>query len=269
MVKKIQAGDATDIERLVRVMRRLRAPDGCPWDLEQTRESLKPMLVEEAYEVLTALDEDDPRELKEELGDLLLQIVFHAQIAEERGEFRMQDVIDAIHDKIVRRHPHIFGDVQVNSSREVLANWDAIKAEEHARKNKPRESLLDGISPSLPALYEAHQLGVRASRTGFDWEDVGGVLAKIREELAELEARLPGRDPAAIREEAGDILFAVVNLCRFLTVDPETALKRTNAKFRRRFRFIEERLKQDGKRFADCTLDELEQYWQESKPWAS
>jgi tetrapyrrole methylase family protein/MazG family protein len=269
MVKKAKAGGATDIERLVQVMRRLRAPGGCPWDREQTRESLKPMLVEEAYEVLTALDDDDPQELKEELGDLLLQIVFHAQIGEERGEFRMQDVIDAIHDKIIRRHPHVFGEVQVNSSREVLANWDAIKVQEHARKNKVRESLLDGISPALPALYEAHQMGVRAARAGFDWEDVGGVLAKIREELAELEAHLGGGDPAAVKEEVGDILFAVVNLCRFLTVDPETSLKKTNQKFRKRFQYIEGRLKQQGKAFSDCNMDELERYWQESKQWAS
>lgn len=257
----------TDIDKLLDIMARLRAPGGCPWDREQTPESLKPMLVEEAFEVLHAIDSHDSSELKEELGDLLLQVVFHSQIARENQQFAMQDVIDAICEKITRRHPHVFGDVKADTSEEVLKNWNRIKAEEHAAKKKVRKSALDGITPGLPALYEAFQLGVRASRTGFDWPNVHGVLEKIREEIGELEANLDGRDPAAIKDEIGDILFSVVNLCRFLNIDPETSLKQTNVKFTRRFQHVENRLSQLDKSFRDCPLEELEQYWQESKQW--
>ncbi|MBP7868222.1 MAG: nucleoside triphosphate pyrophosphohydrolase [Acidobacteria bacterium] len=248
-------------------MARLREPGGCPWDREQTRETLKPMLVEESYEVLHALDASDSRELREELGDLLLQIVFHARIAEENGEFDMQGVIDGIHDKIIHRHPHVFGDVKVSGSDEVLVNWDRIKKEEKARKGSKRASILDGIPPKMPALHEAHQIGARAARAGFDWEDAGGVIRKIREELDELERSLSAENPAAVREEIGDLLFAVVNLCRFLSLDPETALKTTNQKFRQRFGFVEKKVREAGKTVEDCDLDELERYWQESKQW--
>lgn len=257
----------TDLDKLLTLMARLREPGGCPWDREQTRETLKPMLVEESYEVLHALDAEDPRELREELGDLLLQIVFHARIAEENGEFDMQGVIDGIYDKIVHRHPHVFGDVKVSGSDEVLVNWDRIKKEEKAKKGKKRASILDGIPPKMPALHEAHQIGVRAARAGFDWEDAGGVIRKIREELDELERSLTAENPAAVKEEIGDLLFAVVNLCRFLSVDPETALKTTNQKFRQRFGFVEQKVRDAGKTVEGCDLDELERYWQESKQW--
>jgi len=257
----------TDIDKLLAVMKKLRAPGGCPWDREQTHETLKPNLIEETYEVLHALDEDDPTELRDELGDLLLQIVFHAQLAKEKNRFDMQDVIDAICHKIIRRHPHVFGDIRVDSTKEVLDNWDRIKEMELTGKNKQRASALDGLPPGLPALYEAYQLGVRAARTGFDWTDVSGVLDKIREELSELEDQLPSRETASIKEETGDILFAVVNLCRFLKIDPETSLKQTNLKFKKRFKFMESQLKADGKTFQDCILSELEKYWQESKKW--
>ena len=255
----------TDIDKLLDVMARLREPGGCPWDREQTRETLKPMLVEECYEVLHALDSADPRELCEELGDLLLQIVFHARIAQENGEFAMQDVIDAIHRKILRRHPHVFGDVVVADSREVLANWDAIKKEEKAEKGRERESILDGIPPSMPALHEAHQMGLRAARAGYDWDDVGGVLDKIREELGEVEVAIQKGTLEGVKEEVGDLFFAVVNLSRFAQVDPETALKASNLKFRERFRFVEHKVRESGKAMADCDLAELESYWQESK----
>lgn len=259
----------TDIDKLLHVMARLRAPGGCPWDREQTAESLKPMLIEEAYEVLHALDGDDPADLRDELGDLLLQIVFHAQIAQEQGRFDMQGVIDAIQAKIIRRHPHVFGDVRVDSAAEVLQNWDRIKTRELADKNQTRDSLLAGISPGLPALYEAYQLGVRAARAGFDWEDAHGVLAKIREELVELEAGLAAGDAEVLKAELGDIFFAVVNLCRFLNLDPETSLKKTNRKFIERFRYIERRLGESGRNIRDCSLAELEEIWQEAKQWAN
>ncbi|MBN2433252.1 MAG: nucleoside triphosphate pyrophosphohydrolase [Acidobacteria bacterium] len=248
-------------------MEQLRAPGGCPWDREQTHESLKPHLIEEAYEVLHALDADDDEELREELGDLLLQIVFHAQLAREEGRFDMQGVIDSIHAKIVRRHPHVFGDVKVRDSREVLDNWDRIKQEERREKRKTRDSLLDGLPPGLPALYEAYQMGVRAARAGFDWNEARQVLPKIREELDELEAILAGPDRAAIRAEAGDILFAVVNLCRKLSIDPETTLKNTNQKFKRRFHYIEKKLEASGRNIQECPIEDLEIIWQESKQW--
>lgn len=254
----------TEIDKLVEVMRRLRAPGGCPWDREQTRETLKPMLIEEAYEVLQALDEEDPEELREELGDLLLQIVFHAQIGEERGEFDLQGVIDGIQAKIIRRHPHVFGDVAVADSREVLVNWDRIKREEHAGKNKPRESVLDGISPGLPALYEAYQLGVRAARSGLEWDKAEDILHRLRAELADLENRVPGGEIDAIKDEIGDLLFTIVHLCRFLRLDPETSLKRTNQKFRERFQHVEGRVRQQERSLQDVSRAELEKLWRET-----
>jgi len=254
----------TDIDKLVEVMRRLRAPGGCPWDREQTRETLKPMLIEEAYEVLQALDGEDPAELREELGDLLLQIVFHAQIGDERGEFDMQGVIDSIHAKIIRRHPHVFGDVAVADSREVLANWDRIKREEHAGKNKPRESALDGISPGLPALFEAFQMGVRAARCGLEWSKAEDILSRIRSEMSDLERRVPEGELDAIKGEIGDLLFAVVHLCRFLQIDPETSLKRTNQKFRERFQRIENRVKLQGQSLQEISREEIETLWRET-----
>lgn len=246
-------------------MARLRSPGGCPWDREQTPESLKPMLVEEAFEALQALDSGDPEDLREELGDLLLQIVFHARIAEEKGDFDMQGVIDAICDKLVNRHPHVFGGAVVRDSREVLENWNRIKSAEKSHKKRDGESLLDCVAPSTPALYEAYQLGARAARAGFDWKVPGDVLEKIREEAEELILEIDAMADDAIKDEAGDLLFAVVNLCRKLQIDPETSLKRTNRKFRDRFRHIESRVRETGRGVDECGLDELEAYWQESK----
>lgn len=261
----------TDIDKLLAVMARLRGPDGCPWDKEQTPESLKPSLVEETYEVLEALDSENPSDLCEELGDLLLQIVFHAQIAQERGDFSMQDVIDSIHAKLLHRHPHVFGDAVVTGTSEVLANWERIKAKEHEKKDKVRHSILDGIPRGIPALNEALKLGSKASRVGFDWKESAGIVAKIREEVDELEAMLDqGHDHTdEIKEEVGDVLFSVVNLCRFLNVDPETSLKLTNHKFKRRFQYIEQRLKDREMSVQDCSLEELENLWQEAKTWAN
>lgn len=259
----------TDIDKLLQIMAKLRAPDGCPWDREQTSESLKPMLVEEAFEVLHAIDSGDPAEIRDELGDLLLQVVFHSQLASEQGQFAMQDVIDSICTKIIRRHPHVFGEVKADTSGEVLKNWDRIKKEELLEKKKERKSLLDGIAPGLPALYEAYQLGVKAARAGFDWETVHGILAKTQEELVELEAQLDPANENRIKEEIGDILFAAVNLCRFLNVDPETSLKQANRKFTRRFQYMESCLSKEDKHFRDCSLEELERYWQESKQWVN
>jgi len=257
----------TDIDKLLVVMEQLRAPGGCPWDREQTHESLKPHLIEEAYEVLHALDAEDDEELREELGDLLLQIVFHAQLAREQDRFDMQGVIDSIHRKIVRRHPHVFGDVTVRDSQEVLDNWDRIKQVERSEKRKSRASLLDGLPPGLPALYEAYLMGVRAARAGFDWDEARAVLAKIREELDELDEIIAGTDTGAIRAEVGDVLFAVVNLCRKLSIDPETTLKNTNQKFKRRFQYIEKQVAESGRKIQDCPIEDLEKIWQESKQW--
>ena len=181
----------------------------------------------------------------------------------------MQEVIDAIHDKLIRRHPHVFADVVVKDSDEVLNNWDRIKEQELSEKKKARTSLLDGLPPGLPALYEAYQMGVRAARAGFDWESVDGVVDKVREELAELEEQLPTDNTPAIKEEIGDLLFSVVNLCRFLKIDPETSLKLTNQKFKQRFLYIEDKLKEKETRFQDCSMADLESIWQESKKWVN
>ena len=256
-----------DINPLLAVMARLREPGGCPWDREQTHESLKPMLVEEAYEVLAAIDAGDDRALCDELGDLLLQVVFHARLAEEAGRFGMAEVIEAIRAKIVRRHPHVFGQARADSSAEVLTQWNRIKEEERAARGQSSQSVLDGLAPGLPPLSEAWQLGQRAAREGFDWPEPAGVVDKLREEIVELEeaVRRERPDPEAIRDEMGDILFSVVNLCRHLGVDPESAVRRANGRFRHRFQQIERRLEAEGRKPRDCGLDELERHWQEAK----
>jgi MazG family protein len=264
---------------LVALMARLRSPEGCPWDREQTYETLAPMLLEEAYEAFEAVEaarEGRPTELRDELGDLLFQIVFYGQVALERGEFTIQDVTEAIHSKMVRRHPHVFGDAQADDAAEVLRNWEAIKAEEKriAGKDVPAKdsSLLDGISAKAPALMEAHQLSTKAARVGFDWQKLEDIFAKLHEEIDELRAAIDlhseSEDEAAhrrVREELGDILFAVTNIARHLRVEPEAALKLTNRKFRRRFRYIEEGLKERGRAIDAATLDEMEILWQEAK----
>ena len=264
---------------LVALMARLRSPEGCPWDREQTYATLAPMLLEEAYEAFEAVEEareGRPAELRDELGDLLFQIVFYAQVAAERGEFTVADVTEAIHSKMVRRHPHVFGDERAEDAAEVLRNWEAIKAEEKRAAGKDEgaqeSSLLDGVSRKAPALMEAHQLSTKAARVGFDWERVEDIFDKLHEEVDELRAAIhrhkeseSEEDHARVRDELGDLLFAATNIARHLRVEPEAALKSTNRKFRRRFRHIEEGLRERGRAFDAATLAEMEALWQEAK----
>jgi MazG family protein len=264
---------------LVALMARLRSPEGCPWDREQTYQSLAPMLLEEAYEAFEAVEEareGRPLELRDELGDLLFQIIFYAQVATERGEFTVHDVTEAIHSKMVRRHPHVFGTASASDAAEVLRNWEAIKAEEKRVAGKDAveakdSSLLDGISAKAPALMEAHQLATKAARVGFDWKLVEDIFDKLHEEIDELRAAIQHRsesgeaDETRVREELGDVLFAVTNIARHLQVEPEAALKVTNRKFRRRFRHIERGLAARGRSLDAATLDEMEALWQEAK----
>ncbi|MBI3656938.1 MAG: nucleoside triphosphate pyrophosphohydrolase [Acidobacteria bacterium] len=252
-----------DIKKLVELVARLRGPHGCPWDKEQTRETLKPMLVEEAYEVLDALDDGDPQPLKEELGDLLFQVVFHSQIAAERGEFTLADVIDRIYEKMVRRHPHVFGEADYKTAADVLRNWEDIKAAEKGSARKA--SLLDGSPKFLPPLNEAYQLTAKAARVGFDWSHIEEVFDKLQEEIGEARTAIQSNDSGKIRDEIGDLLFVVVNIARFLNVDAESALRRTNQKFIRRFHYIEERLKAQGKSINESNLAEMDALWQEAK----
>jgi len=252
-------------ERLVGVQGRLRSEGGCPWDREQTHQTLRTYLIEEAYEVLEALEAGDDKKSAEELGDLLLQIVFHARIAEEEKRFEIRDVIREIHDKMVRRHPHVFGEVKAKNAAEVLKNWEQIKAEERKAQGKAegekRESLLDGISGALPATLEGFQLTRRAARIGFDWERAQDVIEKVAEESAELLREVADRQTERIEEEVGDLLFAVVNVARFLHVDPEIALKKANAKFSERFRSMEARAAESGRKLADVPRAEMEDLW--------
>jgi MazG family protein len=254
--------------RFVDLIARLRAPGGCPWDREQTHESVKPMTIEEAYEVAEAIDERDDHELAAELGDLLLQVVFHADIARERGAFGIEQVIGRVSEKMVRRHPHVFAGETAESAGEVLRNWEAIKQAERAAKGQAAEdgSMLDGVSRRLPATMEAFQLTTKAARVGFDWPDVASVLAKLDEEVAELKrAVAAGGDPAAVNDEVGDVFFAAVNVARLLGADPESALKAANRKFRRRFRHVEAGLRDRGRSPAESSLEEMDDLWNEAK----
>jgi len=255
---------AEKFAELVEIMARLRGENGCPWDREQTSESIKPYLVEEAYEVLEAIDEQDPAKLKEELGDLMLQIVFHAQMAEETGAFSVSDVLAAINDKLVRRHPHVFGDVKADTAQEVLFNWEQIKQTER-RREKGQASLLDGVPRELPALLRAHRLQEKASRVGFDWKEAQEVFRKVEEELAELRAAMQGQAAERVEAELGDLLFALVNLSRFLAVNPEEALRKTIARFIARFRYIEEELARRGLSLRQASLEEMDTLWAEAK----
>jgi MazG family protein len=254
-------------EAFVALIARLRAPGGCPWDREQTHASLKPMTIEEAYEVLEAIDGGDDAELAGELGDLLLQVVFHSQIAADEGRFTVADVIARVSEKMVRRHPHVFADETARTSGEVLRNWEAIKEAEQARAGRPEGSMLDSVSAGLPAAMEAYQMTTKASRVGFDWPDAASVLAKLDEETAELREAVAagGAADARVAEELGDLLFAAVNVARLLGHDPESALKAANRKFRRRFRHIEERLRAAGRKPAEATLAEMDALWEEAK----
>jgi len=264
-------------EGLVKLQKRLRAANGCPWDREQTHESLRPFLIEEAYEVLDAMEKGDAGEFAGELGDLLLQIVFHAELAKEAGRFDIGDVIRAVHTKMVRRHPHVFGEARARTSAQVLKNWEQIKAEERSAESaaggkKPRQnSVLAGVPRGLPVLLEAYQLTRRASNIGFDWESVDGVLEKLSEEIQELREELRGTSPtkekvqAKVEEEMGDLLFAAVNVARFVGADAELALKRANQKFMARFQWMEQKAEGQGRRLADVPRDEMEGLWNQAK----
>ncbi len=285
-------------QRAVAIMARLRGPDGCPWDREQTFDTIKPYPLEEAYEVLEAIDQRDWGELKGELGDLLLQVLFYAQMAQEEGRFSIDDVLDRLSNKLVDRHPHVFGDVKAETSGEVLRNWEALNAEEKkkrleagggksARKDD-KESVLAGVSSAIPALLEAFKLSSRAAHVGFEWPEIEGLFDKLKEETDELRTELeqfpppgpipPGRGIANARgqtvpeelrgrleDEVGDMLFVLVNIARYLSLDPESALKKTNRKFKRRFQWMEERFRAHGRKLADASLEEMESVWQESK----
>lgn len=252
-------------ERLVQIMARLRSPEGCPWDREQTFDTIKPYLLEEAYEVMDAIDARNWAELADELGDLLLQVVFFARMAEEAGHFRVGDSLDAINEKLVRRHPHVFGKGEAETAEEVKRRWDEIKAEEKQRKGREPETLLEGVPRSLPALVEAQKIAVRAARVGFDWPNIDGVIEKLHEELSEIEQARAGASQEEIEGEIGDLLFVVVNLARFLKVDPEQALRKTNAKFRERFGHVETELGKRGSSLEAASLDEMEELWRDAK----
>jgi ATP diphosphatase len=257
--------DANGIDRLLAVMARLRDPQaGCPWDIAQTFSTIAPYTIEEAYEVAEAIRHGDMDALCEELGDLLLQVAYHAQMGQEGGAFDFDTVAHRIADKMVRRHPHVFGEAELPDSETQRRDWEQHKAAERARKAQAtgrQPSALDDVALGFPALMRAAKLQKRAARDGFDWSRAAQVLAKVDEELAEVRAELPGGDPARLHDEVGDLLFTVANLARKLDLDPEAALRDTNAKFERRYRGVEERLAAHGLRAADCELDQLEHHW--------
>jgi tetrapyrrole methylase family protein/MazG family protein len=255
-------GQAASFEAFQEIIAHLRAPDGCPWDKEQTHQTLRSHLLEEAYEVLAALDADDAAAMREEFGDLLLQIVLHAQIASEYGEFNIAEVLEGIHTKIVRRHPHVFGSVDLKDVEGVLQNWERLKEEERNENGKRLAGLLDGVALALPALVQAQEYQGRAARVGFDWTDIQGVEAKVHEELREINAAESGELRAA---EVGDLLFAAVNLARWHAVDAESALRAANARFRERFAQIEAAARAKGRSVSDLSLEEMEALWQEAK----
>ncbi len=252
----------TSFEAFLEVVAHLRAPDGCPWDREQTHRSLRSDLLEETYEVLAAMDAEDVDGMREELGDLLLLILLHTQIASDDGEFTIADVLSGVNRKIVHRHPHVFGDFQVRDEQHLLQNWERLKAQERAENGKAEASLLDGVSLALPALAQAEKYQKRAARVGFDWPDVQGVLDKLEEELREVHAAADGEERAG---EIGDLLFAVANLARWYKVEPESALREANARFHRRFTYIEQAARSQGREMSDLTLDEMEALWQQAK----
>jgi ATP diphosphatase len=268
---------ARNVSRLIEIMAALRTPvTGCPWDLEQDFASIAPYTLEEAYEVADAIERGDMDDLREELGDLLLQVVYHARMAEEAGDFAFGDVVEAITKKMIRRHPHVFGDAQARAASSAKGMWDAIKAEEKAEKRAARTArglpaedhgsgFLDSVPVALPALVRARKLQDRAAKVGFDWKEAAPILDKIEEEIAELRQAIAEGDEAATADEFGDVLFALVNFGRHVDVDAEAALQGTNAKFRRRFHFIERELASSGRRLGEATLDEMEALWQRAK----
>jgi len=251
-----------DLPRLTRLMARLRAPDGCPWDRRQTVNDIKTYLIDETYEVLQAIDSGDRKLLCEELGDLLFQIVFVAHLAQEEGAFDMDGVIRGIEEKMIRRHPHVFGEARVSTPREVLRQWDAIKEDEG---KPPRTSAVSGIPETLPALYRAYRLGMRAAKVGFDWPDPAEVIVKVREEVRELEEAISGQNTDHIGEELGDLLFVLANLSRHMNREPEGLLRNANRKFTRRFRWMEETLRERGSSPDEASLEEMERLWGQAK----
>ncbi|MBD0384553.1 nucleoside triphosphate pyrophosphohydrolase [Paenibacillus sedimenti] len=253
--------------RLHEIVSILRSPEGCPWDREQTHASLRKNLIEEAYEVLETIDEDDPDHMCEELGDLLLQVMLHAQMEEEIGTFTVYDVISTLNEKLIRRHPHVFGDHKAGDADEALVNWNAMKAEEKRKKgiDVTKQSVLDGVPRDLPGLMKAWKLQKKAAAVGFDWSEAREVLNKVEEELGELRQAMDNQDAQEKQEELGDLLFSIVNLARFLKVDPEEAIAQTNRKFVQRFSYIEEQLRLRGLSFEQTDLSEMETYWQEAK----
>lgn len=268
-LKKRMNGKGT-FQDLIDLMARLRAPDGCPWDREQTYATLGPMLIEEAYEVIEAAEAEDWNDLRDELGDLLFQIVFYGQIGAEKGHFDLHQAIARVHEKMIRRHPHVFGEEKVTGTADVLANWEAIKAAERKAEGKEdagEKSLLDGVSSKLPALLEAFQLTTKAARVGFDWKEVEGVLLKLEEEIRELREEIAREevDQEAVAGEIGDVLFVITNLARWRGVAPESALKATNRKFRRRFRHVEKRIAEQGRAWSEVSLEEMDEHWDEAK----
>jgi MazG family protein len=283
-------------ERAVSIMARLRGPGGCPWDREQTFDTIKPYTLEEAYEVMEAIDARDWDELPGELGDLLLQVLFYSQMAAEEQRFSIDDVLERLSNKLVNRHPHVFGDVKADTPAEVLRNWQALKAEEKKKRDGEvakaaahPESVLGGVSSAMPSLMEAYKISSRVAHVGFDWPNIEGLFDKLSEETEELRKNLeeypePGPQPesaagvagargekispglrARLEDEVGDLLFVLVNIARYLSLDPESAMRKTNRKFRRRFQYLEDRLRQHGRKPADASLDEMESLWQESK----
>lgn len=284
-------------ERAVSIMARLRGPGGCPWDREQTFDSIKPYTLEETYEVLEAIDNRDWEELRGELGDLLLQVLFYSQMAKEDGRFSIEDVLEHLSGKLINRHPHVFGNVNAETSAEVLRNWEVLKAEEKKKRLKAgggksakaehSESVLAGVSPAMPALLEAHKLSSRAAHVGFDWPEIGCLFEKLEEEADELKSELEnlptkltpaGKGVAGsgkpqifeaqrhrLEEEVGDLFFVLVNIARFLSLDPESSLKKTNRKFKRRFQWMEEQLRASGRTPQQASMEELESLWQKAK----
>ncbi len=251
-----------NFDRLVKIMEELRGKEGCPWDKKQTRESLKPFLIEEAYEVLEAIEDEDAEKLKEELGDLLYQVLFHAKISKEKGEFDIEDILSVCSEKMVRRHPHVYGDEKAESAEEVLKRWEDIKK---AEKGAGRRSILEGVPVHLPALLRAHQLQARAARVGFDWEHIDQVFSKVKEEMKEFEEAFRDREQERMENELGDLFFALVNIGRFIEVNPEETLHKAISRFISRFRYIEEEIAKQGREFRDVSLEEMDMLWQEAK----
>lgn len=249
------------LQRLIEIMEALRGDPGCPWDKKQTRESLKPYIVEEAYEIIEAIEENDPEKIKEELGDLLFQIIFQCQIGKERNEFTLSDVIGKISDKMTARHPHVFGEAEYKTTDEVIAHWEVQKK----REGKQRDSILEGVPKTLPSLLRAHRLQNRAARIGFDWQKTDDVLAKLEEEILEFKKALAEKNPSRIEDELGDIFFMLVNISRFIDINPEDALQKTISKFIRRFRYIEMKASEQEKTLSAMTIEEMDTLWDEAK----